>query len=137
MTITGAGTALLDCDPRFKFKGGSITSTSPTLPAVETGSAHCWDAKSNADPESKGEWAAYQELIANIAAHAGSRELVAKDFDQLKVKLAELRRPLNFSENYQRKLDEKFSDTETPLLAVADDRQKTLDLLSRLSVGAR
>jgi pimeloyl-ACP methyl ester carboxylesterase len=124
--IYSAGPGVLDCDPRFTIEGGSISTTSTEHPAVEINPPECW-----MDPEDRQEREAYSDLKRSIAAHAGSKDAVKNDFDQFRTQLTQLRSTLKRSKDYQDRLDGPLSDMEQRFLDVADDKQKTLELLNR------
>ena len=127
------GTALLDCDPLATFNRVMAKTNSQTEPAVDVGSSKC------TNQESFAEYAAYRQLKAGIARDAGNRELVKSDLETLKAKLVELREPEHEQrpKEYWDKLDQNFDDTEAAFLSVADDKEKTLQLLSRLVINNR
>jgi hypothetical protein len=134
VNINGAGGGLLVCDPNahFIWEGGSIISTSPTAPAVEMNSLAC-----GSNPEGRQELDAYRELRADIAAHAGSKKLIEADFEVLKSKLDSLRAPLKLNKDYQNKLDANLAGAKNRFLSVADDKEKTLELLSIFHITQR
>ena len=76
--IHSVGTAILDCDPRFTFSDGNITTTSQTAPAIAINSAECGD-----QPGWNEVRAAFREFHANMTEHSGSKELVMGDLGHL------------------------------------------------------
>jgi hypothetical protein len=75
---------------------------------------------------------AYTEWQKNITRDAGSRELIEKDFTELKSQLVGvLNNPL-LTDEQKVKIKRNWDAIEQDFMAVADDRQKTLDLLAHI-----
>jgi hypothetical protein len=82
-----------------------------------------------------------KKFKSDTTRDAGSANLVKADVENLKAKLLELRKPQYEAEHrpggYWEKLDQQFDQMEDAFLAVAVDKQKTLDLLSQLKITGR
>jgi hypothetical protein len=135
-TVTGGeGGAVLDCDPFATFNGLVARSNSTTQPTVDVGSSRCENR------ESFDELAAFKKLQSDVARDAGNATAVKADFESPKAKLRELRAPRYAAESrpagYWDKLDQQLDEKEAAFLAAAEDRQKTLLLLSTLTISPR